>query len=521
VSVTTRYEIEAAIHQRVQSLLDTIYGGTTSHSEYDAGWLARVPKPDDRGVPAYPEVLAVVQRTQRSDGSWGPDGPYHSAQILCTLSSVLALLDNDATRTSYARKIQLAVEFVDRSWARLGDAPELTIGFELLAAPLLRQVCHHGFDLEHLLSHSLDMQQTKLAHIPPDQIYSPRLSIGYSLEFLDGDLDLERAAKLQAANGSIAGNIAATACFARATGNSAAHGYLTNCIRKWGPDTIPYGEPADLFPRIWVLHHLRMAGLIAPESESVEPHIDVLESHVGPWGISWSTFLQYGDVDDTTLGLSLLEWGRRRPDWSVLDQYKTKSHYRTYFGESSPSSSANAHVLGTLLEFRRDQQESIQAIRSFLLRKRTAAKYWHDKWHTSPYYATSRAIRALAYHNDIDSVEESCNWILDTQDPSGGWGFFETPTPEETSYCIHALVAWKRLGGRWPYETMARAITFLTPYLDQGWDLVDHPRLWVNKTLYLPKDIVQSAIASAVAMGLKELPTNPQLDLEARADATR
>lgn len=498
-----------AMTRRVSDLLSSIYCGTTSHSEYDAGWLARVPLPGHDGTPAHPEVLSVVQQTQQPDGGWGPEGPHHSAKILCTLSSMLALLDSEESRATMSRRIDLAAQSIDRAWAKLTDEPELTIGFELLAAPLLKQVCRHGLNLEHLLSHALKLQIQKLRHIPEDQLYSPRLSIGYSLEFLDTGLDLARAATLQVANGSIAGNIAATAYYARISGNPAALDYLQNCIQKWGPDNIPYGEPSDLFPRIWVLHHLRMADLITPDDPRVKPHLDALESHLGQWGMSWSTYLQYGDVDDTNLALSLLEWGQRHPDWTVLNQYETTTHFCTYFGENSPSTSANAHVLGSLLEFQPQRTEAIEKTRRFLLRTRTLDGYWNDKWHTSPYYTTSRAIWSLALYGDIDAVAKSCRWILGRQEVTGGWGFFGRATPEETSYCIHALVAWLRLGGTVPHDTIFNALRFLTAHMEQNWDLSGHPRFWINKTLYLPKDIVQSSVVGAVSMGIEALASLP------------
>ena len=119
--------------------------------------------------------------------------------------------------------------------------------------------------------------------------------------------------------------------------------------------------------------------------------------------------------------------------------------------------------------------------------------FWFDKWHTSPYYPTAHAVIACAGYNDT-LVEDTIQWILETQSLAGSWGYY-MPTAEETAYCLQALTIWKRHGGQVPAEALRRGASWLAEHMEPP-----YPPLWVGKCLYCPVLVVRSAILSALAL---------------------
>lgn len=498
--------IDDLVERRVAELMTTMSCGETSHSDYDAGWVARVRKPSTE-EPAFPEVLDVVRARQREDGSWGPEVPYASARVLSTLSSVLALMSTSGPPED-ARRVQRGVAYLCREWERVVADPALSIGFELLVATLLQEACRSGLrELEAFLPGARELRARKLARIPKELIYSRKLSVGYSLEFIGADLDGARAKDLLLDNGSIAGNVAATAFYYSMTGDPTAYEFLVRCVARWGANAIPYGEPADLFPRIWILHNLETASLIDAQDPAVQAHVDVIERAFGPGGVGWSTLIDYGDADDTGMGLVVLAWSGRTPDWQVLRSYEGEERFRTYFGENDASTSANAHVLLALAVAERTPwvDAAIAKVIGFLRGQRTRQGCWTDKWHASPYYATACVIEAFVQAGHEHELAVSHEWVLATQRDDGSWGYFDQGSPEETSYALAILLASSdRTKHPIPPGVVERAIAYLSPFVGDRWN-ADMEPLWINKTLYTPKQVVQSVILHAFVLAQHHL----------------
>jgi halimadienyl-diphosphate synthase len=133
-------------------------------------------------------------------------------------------------------------------------------------------------------------------------------------------------------------------------------------------------------------------------------------------------------------------------------------------------------------------------ILNFLMKQRIAGGYWTDKWHLSPYYATSHIIITCnGYAPEI--AADAVQWILKTQNTNGSWGV-QMPTAEETAYCIQALWSWmqQHTGGEQYKAAIRNAITWLLDHADPPY----HP-LWIGKCLYCPENVIRSAILSALS----------------------
>src|SRR5439155_18032482 len=143
----------------------------------------------------------------------------------------------------------------------------------------------------------------------------------------------------------------------------------------------------------------------------------------------------------------------------VLYQYEEATHFRCYPLERNPSISANAHVLDALRYGPPGAESRRRKIIHFLEQVRQPGGFWFDKWHASPYYATSHVI--LAAHDQApELVGTAIAWLLRSQADDGSWGFF-FPTLEETAYALLALLVWRDAGHPIPAVVLERAVAYL------------------------------------------------------------
>ena len=108
-------------------------------------------------------------------------------------------------------------------------------------------------------------------------------------------------------------------------------------------------------------------------------------------------------------------------DSSVFDSYEREAYFECYPYEMDSSVGVNAHVLEALTAFPHRRQEEVKAkLLAYLRSQRINGAYWFDKWHISPYYATTQVIFAVA---PIEHrwVEASIRWIEETLKPSALW----------------------------------------------------------------------------------------------------
>src|SRR6185295_12475568 len=119
--------------------------------------------------------------------------------------------------------------------------------------------------------------------------------------------------------------------------------------------------------------------------------------------------------------------------------------------------------------------------------------YWFDKWHISPLYATAHALLVLDELDDYwarpvkNAMQQSREWLRQSQNANGSWGFYGQPTAEETAYGLLALTSGRDVAERDRARCAAAAA-----YLEQVKN-DEFPPLWIDKCLYTPPLIVRAA----------------------------
>jgi halimadienyl-diphosphate synthase len=266
---------------------------------------------------------------------------------------------------------------------------------------------------------------------------------------------------------------------------------LKSVVRNGG---VPSTAPFDIFERSWVMWNVSLIESMDEELlKSCLPHLDFLEAAWKPGkGVSYASVHILPDGDDTALTFDVLNKFGRTEDIAAVLSYEEADYFRCYSFETTPSTSANVHIIGALRQVGYEvDHPTIQKLLNFLKKSKQTKTLWIDKWHTSPYYTSSHAVIACTGYDD-DFVQQEIKWILASQNKNGSWGY-SMPTAEETAYCIQALSIWKRYGGGVPEEALKRGVAWLTDHSEPP-----YPPLWIGKCLYCPEYVVQSTILSAL-----------------------
>jgi halimadienyl-diphosphate synthase len=260
-------------------------------------------------------------------------------------------------------------------------------------------------------------------------------------------------------------------------------------------------NPFNVFEPAWVLFNLALTDCLNDELLALcKPHLDFLESAWSPGkGVGFAADYIPKDSDETSLAYDVLTQFNRKIDLEAILHYEQPYYFRCYDLESTPSVSANIHVLGALrrASFHKDSPQ-VKKITQFLGSVQEKSNCWFDKWHISPYYATAQAVIASAGYVD-ELVEDAIMWFLKTQNEDGSWGYY-FPTAEETAYSLQALSIWSQNNRIVPKDTLKRGQSWLIQNSKPP-----YPPLWIAKSLYCPELIVYSQILSALLLVKKEL----------------
>jgi halimadienyl-diphosphate synthase len=481
------------LNQEVRNLLKEIGPGRMNNTAYDTAWLARL---GEIGVPMGEQALEWLRSHQLEDGSWGAKQPYYyHDRVICTLAAMNTL----ARRGRVQDRVRLRQAEAALGTATGGlssDPAGETVGFELIVPTLLAEAKAIGGihrEEKEILKRLTPLRAAKLAAMP-DRMVNRFVTVAHSAEMAGPDgiqlIDLEN---LQEANGSIGHSPSATAYFCRYvhSKNTEALKYLDKVDRD---GAVPNVVPFDIFERAWTLWNI---ALTAPLDDATlalcQPHLDFLENAWHPKkGVGFAAGYTPKDGDDTGLTYEVLKRYGRDVNLDAVMSYEHIYYFRCFDLESTPSISANIHVLGALrhagLEI---THPSVQKVMNFLRRVRTENTFWFDKWHASPYYTTTQAIIACTGYAD-ELAHSAASWLLETQNEDGSWGYY-MPTAEETAYCLQALSVWRRQGHPIPDEALKRGVAWLQEHKEPP-----YPPLWIGKCLYCPELVVQSAILSAL-----------------------
>jgi squalene cyclase len=181
-------------------------------------------------------------------------------------------------------------------------------------------------------------------------------------------------------------------------------------------------------------------------------------------------------------------------DPSCLLAFEDESAFRTYHTvERNTSVSTNAHVLEVLdasIARRPELGARFAApadkARAFLLDVQRADGSWTDKWHASPYYATSCAALALG-----SVPARTVGWLLENQRADGSWGIW-CGTLEETAYALQIL----RHTGAAAAGAIRHGLRFLREADTAAADDTVRTPLWHSKELYSPLRVVDGLVSS-------------------------
>jgi halimadienyl-diphosphate synthase len=467
-------------------------------SPYDIAWMARLRMSD--GAPRWPDLIDWLLDNQRGDGSWGGAIVYYHERIICTLAALIALRQNGFTRQA-EESIKRAERYVWRHLHLLPRDPFELVGFELLLPMLLQEAQAAGLDVPTHTCGYGEIQTAKLRLIPPDLLYSPRVSTIHSLEFLGHTVDRDRLRPILGANGSLGNSPAATVFYVlHNPGHERALAYLES-IRRHDRHVI-YLYPFHIFELVWTLKNLMFSG--RPLAEFTCAAVwDDLQSHLSQTGIGLDPTFGITDGDITSVTAQLMRAGGHEFDPQILARFEDpQTHiFRTYDYERNPSVGTNVHALEALHAMpeypkRREVREQILVT---LLDKRVYELYWVDKWHASPYYATTHAVVALLAEGHFleHAYQPAIDWLLHTQNDDGSWGYFQTGTVEETAYALTALLHYAR-----HHSINADVLHRGAAYLARRHEgpASQYPELWIGKDLYVPYDVVRAAVLSALIL---------------------
>lgn len=472
-------------------------------SHYDMAWMAQLRDADGR--PRWPDLIDWLIEHQHPDGSWGGHIEYYHDRIISTLTVLIALQKNGHSLRAQ-KAIKSAEEYVWNHLHLLHRDPFELAGFELLLPTLLEEARELNIDVPSHTCGYGKIQTAKLRLIPPKMLYSPHISTVYSLEFLGEMGDVAKIRQAKTSIGSIANSPATTAYYLSLCEEEDrdALAYLKR-IRDNFPDIVTV-YPFRIFELVWVLNNLLYAGLDITEFAR-EEDLQFLKEQIGRKGVGFDSTFTVTDGDTTSVCYRILLSAGYQVDLTGLTYFEDRdTHiFRTWDFERNASVSANVHVLEALnLIPDYPEAESVKnKIVLMLLDKRVFNIYWTDKWHASPYYATSHALMALLKEQSFlaHTIHYTIDWLVHTQRPDGSWGFFKHGTLEETAYVLTALLHYNR---HTPID--ADILHRGAEYLMQGYSErpVHYPELWIAKCLYSPDDVVCSAIQAAIILYLKD-----------------
>lgn len=477
----------------------------TTATAYDTAWLAALPAPAAPTLPRFPASLAWVRAAQHPDGGWGGPIFYGHDQLLCTLRAVLTL----HAWNPHDPAVAAGWAYLQHQAPALLTDAEPTIGFELIYPTLLAEAAARGLPLPPArLGVVLAQRAAKLAGAPLALAARRDLPLAVNVEGLGSEEAPAWARAAQEANGGIGLSPAATAfLLLQDPLNHAARTYLEAALAVQGDGGAPACFPLETFEHAWALYYLGHAwpALYTTLPEPVALSLALFAATRQPHG--WAASYQHSakEADTTGVVATVLGQAGQPPDPQVLYQYEEATHFRCYALERNPSVSANAHILDALhyapVTTRRDR---VTKLLRFFRATQQPGGYWRDKWHTSPYYATSQVILA-ATDWDPTLVAPALAWLVRTQHATGGWGW-ALPTVEETAYAVLALRIAQRRGVADCTTVLAAGRAYLW---HQGWPLAtSYPALWIHKALYTPVQVVQAAVLAAL------LATDPLSDRE-------
>jgi halimadienyl-diphosphate synthase len=268
--------------------------------------------------------------------------------------------------------------------------------------------------------------------------------------------------------------------------------------------------PCETFEFLWSVYHLLLAGMPSAQLLSGRDR-QALATEVQAGGVSLSPTFPIPDADDTAVALLMLHDLGVSVNSGVLQAFALPGgHFASFPHERHASVGVNLHVLHALLRVPGypDREGAIERLLDYLVDEHSGLN-WFDKWHISPYYATAHALCVLAelppaLRARVEPVvQRSRDWLRQSQNADGSWGFYGRGTAEETAYGVLALAAPAAHGvlsrDELDRSRCAAALGYLREAVGADKEDPDRnfPPLWIDKCLYTPTLIVRATVEAA------------------------
>ncbi len=480
------------ITTEIEKLLCELGKGRVDGVAYDTAWVGRL-APHYLGH-GFENSLEWLRQNQYEDGTWGAPLVHYHDRFISTLAAIVALQESGRELRDH-RRIKRGEAALWKLIGKLGWDNHDTVGFPILSASLADEATKLGLDVPHPPIRFGERYRQKVTALLSQTNRDWRgTSLSFSLEAMrnfvnPGDIVLEP-------NNSVHVSPSATAGYLLLDDNNLALSYLKSVIERDPSGVVPALSPINTFEIAWSLNFLRRNNAVSKDNFQAKRALEILNA---AWtkdvGLTYSSYVSVSNIDDTAAAYTALNWGDYQVSPSVFSFYEMEDHFCCFRGETDQSVGAHVRLLMALRISATDLQCRSWIEKSlYALQKLDAnGSFWSDKWHTSPYYVTSAALLALQGVAD-DLTQARLKWMLKTQNDDGGWGYLGTSTPEETAYCLEALLFWHRTMERIDTIILSAAAKYLVSHIHDK----HYAPLWIGKSLYTPHNVVKAAILSAL-----------------------
>ena len=342
----------------------------------------------------------------------------------------------------------------------------------------------------------------------PKMAYSKFNTLAYELEILGSSVDPNLLPLAQEANGSVFTSPSASAFLLDVLpDNLQARDYINRMLEACHTNGPPCFWPIEIYDVSFSLYHFITSGLLTDQPNllaQLEPQRTILRDGLRRDGCLSTHELSPSDGEDTANAIFCLCALGELPDISILKSFEEAYGIRCFERERNPSVTTNARSLLALSYYCEDPDfdRLTSKIINFIANQQQQGYYWTDKWQCSPFYATEIVIQALSlpfFRNTttIPLIDSALKWIRNTQCLSGGWGFYDVETVEETACAVKALLLDKSPSLQ-DYKIAERGIEFILKKLDSETTNQWIVPLWIGKVLYAPFNVVKATALGAL-----------------------
>ncbi len=461
--------------------------------------------------------LNNIKEKQDKAGFWSewPEINYLPDQVINTLIIVITLktfrlLDNNILKkaTDFLNSFLVQSFHIDEN--------KKTIAFEGIVLMLVHRLKKLNINLK-CEEHLNDFEKIFDAKIQKklNDLYRKRNTLHSVLDIFynNNNLNWNQLTNLQEVNGSFGIYPSSTIAVMRNIQKDSdcyekGSAYIKRILNTYNNSLVPFA-PSDNFEKYWSLVALYDSPL---RNNLMLNNPEDCNSFEKP--ISVSDEFSLDDCDTTAMYLNYKLLRGDTQNIEMLDKYYKNGIFLCYEYENRISLSANIHVLMAIVKkiiidkksFSR-YKEMILSVLSYIFQALDKNISLDDKWHLSSLYTTSHCAELFIDLLKIDDLDQSIKvkmhyylkeiFLLFKRNEisSGVFGGLGIPTVEETSYVGRVLC---KLYLNNILQVDSRQLRSMKTYIQKQYNEI-YPTLWLGKTLYTSKSIVDANKMSALA----------------------